>query len=126
VLAEDRAHRVCNLADGGFCLDRGDNRRHEVAAGARRLRDPVERRAPLVFAPAGADRADAFDLLALDIRVDGEERLGSGVVCGAGDERLAPSASEDAGAREGSAAEEKAVRDGALDSALRSPLGADR
>jgi len=62
---------------------RGDNRRHEIAAAARCLRDAVERRAPLVFAPAGADRADAFDLLALDIRVDGEERLGSGVVCGA-------------------------------------------
>src|SRR4051812_30957509 len=46
VLAEDCAHGVGNLSDGGVRLDRGDHPRHQVVTASRGGADRVEGRTP--------------------------------------------------------------------------------
>src|SRR5258708_18723696 len=74
VLAEDVAHRVGDFADRRARLDRGDDRRHEVAAVARGLRDRGARGAQLAGAADRAPLPGGGELVPLDFRLAGQPR----------------------------------------------------
>src|SRR5690606_21957675 len=70
ILAEAAAHRISDLAHGGFCFDGVDDARNEVLGAPCRGSDGIERRSPAGRVAAGAHGGDACLLRGFERRVD--------------------------------------------------------
>src|ERR1035437_5240157 len=78
VLAPDSAQSVADLADRCVCLDRIDDRNHEVLVAPGGVLEADQSRRPNHLVTLSSDLPDSLDLTPLAFRVDALQRWGRG------------------------------------------------